>query len=78
MFRRASWWDKGQRTGSGLVENTLGAWTLGVPSAVWGYPPRPLCFRRRMDGERIIAVIVGVLVGVVFIAVLIRTVGVPF
>jgi len=36
-------------------------------------------FRRRMDGERIIAVIVGVLVGVIFIVVLIRTVGgVPF
>jgi hypothetical protein len=36
MFRRASWWDKGQRTGSDFVENTLGAWTLGVPSAVLG------------------------------------------
>ncbi len=35
-------------------------------------------FRRRMDRERIIAVIVGVLVGVIFIVVLIRTVGVPF
>jgi hypothetical protein len=32
----------------------------------------------RLDGERIIAVIVGVLVGVIFTVVLIRTVGVPF
>jgi len=31
-----------------------------------------------MDRERIIAVIVGVLVGVIFIVVLIRTVGVPY
>ena len=76
-FRRGSWWDKGQRTGSDcrLVENTRGVYSRR-PICGMGMSAPSTVSEGGMDGERIIGV--GVLVGVIFIVVPIRVVGVRF
>jgi hypothetical protein len=43
-----------------------------------GCLPPSACSERQMDRERIIPVIVGVLVGLIFTVLLLRIVGVPF
>jgi hypothetical protein len=64
--------------GAGLCREDWGATALSAHQLRHGAPAPSACSERQMDRARILAVIFGVLVGVVFTVLLVRIVGVPF